>query len=135
MADNKEQEKQITTSIKKIKEPDFSKEVVIDKLLADKRAVDFHFNRMKKEFGDKLTDQQINERIHNLVVRDNVFNAAMHILVPCYEITIDPKHLQAMVDSLLNVDLKLKDAPEGFAKALAKNMMEKEMIFAAVAKE
>lgn len=123
------------STIKKIKEPDFSKEVTIDRLVADKQAVDFHFNRMKKEFGDKMSDADIQKRIHNMVVRDNIFNAAMHIIVPCYEIKIDPKDLQNVIDSFIKGDPRLGKAPYEYVKTMATRLMEKEMLFAVLAKE
>ncbi|MBQ0045376.1 MAG: hypothetical protein KBS35_00600 [Mycoplasma sp.] len=123
------------STIKKIKDPDFSKEVTIDRLVADKQAVDFHFNRMKKEFGDKLSDEDIRKRIHNMVVRDNIFNAAMHIIVPCYEIKIDPKDLQNIIDSFIKGDPRLGKAPYEYVKTMATRLMEKEMLFAVLAKE
>ncbi|MCQ3915345.1 MAG: phage tail assembly chaperone [Mycoplasmoidaceae bacterium] len=137
--EKKEQPKQNTfkaqSTIKKIKEPDFSKEVTIDRLVADKQAVDFHFNRMKKEFGDKLSDQDIQKRIHNMVVRDNIFNAAMHIIVPCYEIKIDPADLQNVTDSFIKADPRLAKAPYEYVKTMATRLMEKEMLFSVLAKE
>ena len=123
------------STIKKIKEPDFSKEVTIDRLVADKQAVDFHFNRMKKEFGDKMSDQEIQKRIHNMVVRDNIFNAAMHIIVPCYEIKIDETDLKNITDSMTKADPRLAKAPVEYVKTMATRMMEKEMLFAVLAKE
>lgn len=126
---------QTGSSIKKIKEPDFSKEVVIDRLIADKQAIDFHFNRMKKEFGDKMSDADIQKRIHNMVVRDNIFNAAMHIIVPCYEINIDSKDLQNIIDSFIKGDPRLSQAPYEYVKTMATRLMEKEMLFAVLAKE
>ncbi|XQP55748.1 MAG: hypothetical protein ACOQNY_02980 [Mycoplasmoidaceae bacterium] len=124
-----------TTTIKKIKEPDFSKEVVIDRLVADKQAVDFHFNRMKKEFGDKLSDQEIHKRIHNMVVRDNIFNAAMHIIVPCYEIKIDEKDIKNIAEAFAKNDPRLAKAPFEYVKMMATRMVEKEMLFAVLSKE
>lgn len=123
------------SSIKKIKDPDFSKEVTIDRLVADKQAIDFHFNRMKKEFGDKMSDADIQKRIHNMVVRDNIFNAAMHIIVPCYEINIDPTDLQNVIDSMIKGDPRLGNAPYEYVKTMARRLMEKEMLFAVLAKE
>lgn len=123
------------STIKKIKDPDFSKEVTIDRLSADKQALDFHFNRMKKEFGDKLSDEDIQKRIHNMVVRDNIFNAAMHIIVPCYEIKIDPKDLQNIIDLMIKSDPRLGRAPYDYVKTMATRLMEKEMLFAVLAKE
>lgn len=133
--EEKPQENKEQSSIKKIKEPDFSKEVVIDRLIADKQAVDFHFNRMKKEFGDKLSDQEIQKRIHSMVVRDNIFNAAMHIIVPCYEIKISSKDLQNVIDSFIKGDPRLGKAPYDYVKTMATRLMEKEMLFAVLAKE
>ncbi|MCQ2957043.1 MAG: hypothetical protein MJ233_04400 [Mycoplasmoidaceae bacterium] len=123
------------STIKKLKDPDFSKEVTIDRLVADKQAIDFHFNRMKKEFGDKMSDADIQKRIHNMVVRDNIFNAAMHIIVPCYEIKIDPTDLQNIIDSFIKGDPRLARAPYEYVKTMATRLMEKEMLFAVLAKE
>lgn len=136
MADtNKQNEGQSTSSIKKIKEPDFSKEVVIDRLVADRQAVEFHFNRMKTEFGDKLSDQEIQRRIHNMVVRDNIFNAAMHIIVPCYEIKIDEKDIDNIANAMTKGNPRLANAPFDYVKNMARRMMEKEILFAVLAKE
>lgn len=123
------------STIKKIKDPDFSKEVTIDRLIADRQAVDFHFNRMKKEFGDKMSDQEIQKRIHNMVVRDNIFNAAMHIIVPCYEIKIDPADLKNVTDSFIKGDPRLSKAPYEYVQTMATRLMEKEMLFSVIAKE
>lgn len=129
------EETKAQSTIKKIKEPDFSKEVVIDRLIADRQAVDFHFNRMKKEFGDKMSDQEIQKRIHNMVVRDNIFNAAMHIIVPCYEIKIADADLKNITDSMIKADPRLAKAPYDYVKTMATRMMEKEMLFSVLAKE
>ncbi|MCQ3907794.1 MAG: hypothetical protein MJ219_03580 [Mycoplasmoidaceae bacterium] len=133
--ENKQENIKGQSTIKKIKDPDFSKEVTIDRLVADKQAVDYHFNRMKKEFGDKLSDQDIRKRIHNMVVRDNIFNAAMHIIVPCYEIKIDGNDLKNVTESMIKADPRLGQAPFEYVKTMATRLMEKEMLFAVLAKE
>ena len=138
MADEikKEENKETKGStIKKIKEPDFSKEVVIDKLTASKEMIDWHFNKMREALGNKATNEEIWKRINSLVLRDNVFNEAMKIIVPCYEIKIIPEQLKQISELLRKGNPSLKEAPEPFVNMMGQRMIEKQMIFACLARE
>jgi hypothetical protein len=64
------------------------KELEITRLFADKNAVEAHRQRLQNIFKNE-TPQQINEKINNLIARDNAFNAAMNEIVKCFEINVD----------------------------------------------
>lgn len=124
------------SEIHKIKEPDFSKEVVIDRVhLLPKHVYEQHRSMMKKTLGNKVSEEEIARRINSLVIRDAIFNEAMKILVPCYEIKIDPKDIDNFVALLRKVQPNLLNAPDDYVKLLARRTIEKEMIFIVLAKE
>jgi len=125
----------LKTTITKIKEPDFSKEVVIKELRATKETVDWHFNQMKKALGEKVSDQEIWQRINSLVLRDNVFNEAMKIIVPCYDIKIDPEDLKNVSEFVRKSNPGLANADEKLINIMAQRMIEKQMVFMQLAKE
>ena len=123
------------STIKKIKEPDFSNEITITKLSASKEMIDWHFNKMKDTFGEKLTNEDIWKRIHSLVLRDNIFNESMKIIVPCYEIKIDPEQLKQIAEIVKKNNKDLEKAPQPYIDMVAQRMIEKQMVFACLAKE
>lgn len=123
------------STITKIKEPDFSKEVTISQLHATKETIDWHFSQMKKALGDKATDQEIWQRINSLVLRDNIFNEAMKIIVPCYEIKLDPEHLKNISNILKTNNKALANTPDQLLTLMAQRMLEKELVFQCLAKE
>lgn len=130
-----EEIKKDESTVRKIKDPDFSKEVTIDRLNASKEMIDWHYSQMKKALGEKATEEEIWKRINSLVLRDNIFNEAMKIIVPCYEINIPDSQLKILSDGIRKANPSLETAPEEYTKMMARRMMEKQMIFGILARE
>ena len=125
----------LKSTIKKIKEPDFSKEIVITRLNATKEAVKWHYENLKKSFGGKLTEQEIWKRINALILRDNVFNEAMKILVSCCEIKIDQDELLKVTQFIKETNKNLTNPNPEYFEIIAKRMIERQLIFDMVEKE
>lgn len=124
---------QFKSTCKKIKEFDFGGEVVIDRLSATKEMVDFHHDRMKTSFPD-MKEKEIWQKINNIVIRDNVFNAAMKKVVDAYEFKIEKEDIDKVVDGLKKANPRLEKAKTEVLEIMAKRMIEKELIFQDVQK-
>lgn len=124
---------QFKSTCKKIKEFDFGGEVVIDRLSATKEMVDFHHDRMKTSFPD-MKEKEIWQKINNIVIRDNVFNAAMKKVVDAYEFKIEKEDIDKVVDGLKKTNPRLEKAKTEVLEIMAKRMIEKELIFQDVQK-
>ena len=119
----------LKSTARKIKEPDFSKEIVITKLNATNEAIKWHYENLKKSFGNKLTEQEIWKRINALILRDNVFNEAMKILVSCCEIKIDIDELKRVTQFIKETNKNLTNMnPQNF-EIMARRMIERQLIF------
>lgn len=124
MADNN----QFKSTLKKIKDFDFSKEIVITKLQASKEVVDFHHDRMKKSFPD-MKEPEIWQKINNIVIRDNVFNAAMKEIVSCYEFNIDDGEIKKISENIKKSSPSFAKAREEVVNLMAQRAIEKELVF------
>lgn len=119
---------QFKSTLKKIKDFDFSKELVISKLQASKEMVDFHHDRMKKSFPD-MKEQEIWQKINNIVIRDNVFNAAMKEIVSCYEFSLDEKEIKNIVENIRKSSPSFEKARDEVLHLMAQRALEKELVF------
>lgn len=126
--------KLLKSTARKIKEPDFSKEIIITRLNATKEAVKWHYQNLKKSFGDKLSEQEIWKRINALILRDNVFNEAMKILVSCCEINIDPDELKNVTQFVKETNKNLPNINPQYFEVIARRMIERQLIFDMVEK-
>ncbi len=124
---------QLKSTCKRVKEFDFSGEVVIDRLNAAKEMVDFHHDRMKKSFPD-MKEQEIWQKINNIVIRDNVFNAAMKKIVSCYEFKIDSEDIKFVVENMKKSNPAFEKAKAEVLNLMAQRAIEKELIFQDVQK-
>lgn len=124
---------QFKSTCKKIKEFDFGGEVVIDRLSATREMVDFHHDRMKKSFPE-MKEKEIWQKINNIVIRDNVFNAAMKKVVDSYEFKIEKEDIDTVVAGLKKANPWLEKAKTEVLEVMAKRMIEKELIFQDVQK-
>lgn len=123
----------LKSTCKRTKEFDFSQEVVIDRLAATPEAVSFHAKRMKETFPN-LSEQEIWEKVNAIVIRDNVFNAAMQKIVPCYEMDINEEEVSRMAEWLRRNNQSLANAEERVLRLIAQRMIEKQLVFEDVQK-
>lgn len=124
---------QLKSTCRRVKEFDFGGEVVIDRLSAAKEMVDFHHDRMKKSFPE-MKEQEIWQKINNIVIRDNVFNAAMKKIVSCYEFKIDSEDIKLVVNNIKKSNPAFEKAREEVLNIMAQRAIEKELIFQDVQK-
>jgi len=124
------------SSIKKISEPDFSKEVVIDRVnLLPERVFRQQQEILKKTFGDRMSDEEVVNRINQMVIRDKIFDTAMKIIVPCYELKVAEQDINDFVKKIKDSNPDMVKAPEEYLKAIATRNIEKQLVFIALAEE
>jgi FKBP-type peptidyl-prolyl cis-trans isomerase (trigger factor) len=113
------------SKIKRIKDPDTSKELVISNLYADKQMIEAHRQRLVNIFKND-TPQQIDQKISNIVIRDNVFNAAMNEIVKSYEINYDEEEIS---NAIVKIKPQFADASDEKLKNIAQKLIAKALIF------
>ncbi|MDR2461693.1 MAG: hypothetical protein LBD05_00580, partial [Mycoplasmataceae bacterium] len=64
------------------------KEIVVNKLFADKNNINMHVEKIKKMFPND-TEKDISMKIQNIVIKDNVFNSAMNEIEKCFKFVLD----------------------------------------------
>jgi len=126
-------QQQLKSTCKRIKEFDFNEEVVIDRLSVTPDAVNFHLKRMKETFPN-MTEQEIWNKVNAIIIRDNVFNAAMQKIVPCYEMHIDQQEIIGLSNWLKNNNPSLANANDNVLAMIAQRMIEKQLVFEDVQK-
>lgn len=127
-------EYQLKSTLKQIKDFDFNGEVVITRLNATREMVDFHHDRMKKSFPE-MKEQEIWQRINNIVIRDNIFNEAMKKIVSSYEFNINSEDIAHVVENMKKGNPAFKNASEEALKIMAQRMIEKELVFRDIQKQ
>lgn len=118
------------STIKKIKDIDFKQKIIINSLHADPKMVDSHLKRLQELFKD-APKEQINQRLNAIVVRDNIFDHAMALIAPCFDINIDEDDVKP-----LEAEIKkgLPNQTDEFIKSIAHRMISKWLIFSELAK-
>jgi len=133
MANENTNPQQLKSTCKRIKEFDFNEEVVIGRLSVTPDAVNFHLQRMKETFPN-MTEQEIWNKVNAIIIRDNVFNAAMQKIVPCYEMHIDQQEIIGLSNWLKNNNPSLANANDNILAMIAQRMIEKQLVFEDVQK-
>jgi len=123
----------LKSTCKRVKDFDFSQEVIIDRLSATPDAVSFHVSRMKETFPN-LSEQEIWNKVNAIIIRDNVFNAAMQKIVPCYEMNIDQEEVTRMADWLRHNNKSLENAEDRILRLIGQRLIEKQLVFEDVQK-
>lgn len=148
MAENENQKKVTQTinkaKITKIKEPEYGKELLVDKLIANPGVVERHIAGVRQTFADTwkragISDEEINRRVNqyvqNIVLRDNEFNLAMQQIVPCYKFEISTEDLGGLAKMMKMADPNLANVNDDLVKMMAQRMVEKELVFVALSNE
>ncbi len=118
----------LKSTVKRIKDFDFSQEVVITRLQASREMVKFHHDRMKKSFPE-MKEEDIWQKINSIVIRDNVFNEAMKKTVTCYEMNINSEDVKQVVENMKKANPNFAQANEQALSLMAQRSIEKELIF------
>ncbi len=72
----------------------------LEKLQIDPQILKMHSERINKVFNN-APEEIRNQQIHNIVVRDNLFNKAMDIITTCYEFDINDEDVKAFEEAVI----------------------------------
>jgi hypothetical protein len=122
---------QLKSTIKKIKEINLDQKILLTQLHADKGLVEQHQQRLKNIFKSD-TQEQLNQKLTNIVIRDNLFNEAMLIVVPCFEIKLDEDEVKSTAEKLKT---QFANASPEVVTNIAGKVITKTLIFQELAKE
>lgn len=117
---------QLKSNGKRVKQEfNYDEKFTVTKLTANKDTVDKQREQLQK-MNSKLTPEQIERQITNIVVRENVFNAIMAHIVSYYEFNLDSAEIEKFAQRFQNV---YKNANPDVAKKIAENMLKKAIIY------
>lgn len=121
----------MSSKCKKISDLDYSHSVIIDKLVGDRQAIENHRNQLKQLYKNE-TDEQIERRITNIVMRDNAFGKIMaEVIVKSFEFEIDPKEVEAAEKRIKE---NFKNIPENAVHVVAEQAIKRDLVFDELAK-
>jgi FKBP-type peptidyl-prolyl cis-trans isomerase (trigger factor) len=106
------------------------KEEVIRSLHADRQTCESHLKKLQELFKTD-SPQQIGQKLHNIIVRENVFNAIMNEVARSFEVTFDQAEVDAITKQLTP---QFQYKPE-YIQEIAKKVITKSLIFQSLAKE
>ncbi|WP_031488824.1 MPN555 family protein chaperone [Ureaplasma canigenitalium] len=107
------------------KDIDWSYTIVLEELRVDPTALENHKQRIEKIFA-KESDEEKAQQLHNIVVRDNLFSAAMDKLAEFYEFEFVDEDIKNLIPRIISAfgEYKNNIAPE-----IAKKIIQKTLIF------
>lgn len=120
----------LLSTIKKIKDLDYNQKFEIKKLFANPDTLETQRNQMKS-INPKATPDEVEKRVFNLVVRDNIFNAIMNYIVTCYEFNIDKSEIEKYSE---RVKVIYKNAPAEKINEITEITLKKTLVFSELAK-
>lgn len=120
----------LLSTIKKIKDLDYNQKFEIKKLFANPDTLEAQRNQMKS-INPKATPDEVEKRVFNLVVRDNVFNAIMNYIVTCYEFSIDKSEIEKYSERVKTI---YKNAPAEKINEITEITLKKTLVFSELAK-
>lgn len=97
---------------------DWDHKIIISDLYIDPEILESHKQRVNSIFKN-LPQEQRDQQVHNIVVRDNILNKAMDYLSSCYQIEFNNEDIEEIKNKLLtdeNVKNKFKDQMDEIAK-------------------
>jgi FKBP-type peptidyl-prolyl cis-trans isomerase (trigger factor) len=119
------------STVKKISEININMEETIKALMIDRSALEMHIRRLTHLFKND-TQQQIEQKLRNILARDNIFNVIMNEVARSYEVTFDG-------DEIKNTAKQLEQHFQGrdpkVVEEIAKKAITKSLIFGEIAKE
>lgn len=99
--EKKEQEQIIEdkSTYKLIEDIDFSKEITINRIFADTNLIAQHRDKLIKGIKN-ISPQALDHEIVQIVIKDNIFSAAMNEIVKHFEFDIDQDYLKFVKENL-----------------------------------
>ncbi|AJQ45086.1 hypothetical protein JM47_00130 [Ureaplasma diversum] len=119
------------STIKAKKEVDWKYTIELEGLYVDPKALEMHRNRVDTIFA-KQSEAERAQQLHNIIVRENLFNKAMDHLADFYEIDINQEDVEDLIPRIMQafgVDSKEK------ATDIANKIIAKGLIFLDLQKE
>ncbi len=120
----------LLSTIKKIKDLDYNQKFEIKKLFANPDTLETQRNQMKS-INPKATTDEVEKRVFNLVVRDNIFNAIMNYIVTCYEFSIEKSEIEKYSERVKTI---YKNAPAEKINEITEITLKKTLVFSELAK-
>ncbi len=120
----------LLSTIKKIKDLDYNQKFEIKKLFANPDTLEAQRSQMKS-INPKATPDEVEKRVFNLVVRDNIFNAIMNYIVTCYEFNIDKSEIEKYSERVKTI---YKNAPAEKINEITEITLKKTLVFSELAK-
>jgi FKBP-type peptidyl-prolyl cis-trans isomerase (trigger factor) len=118
------------STINRVK-PFEEKEIVITKLFGDQNTVAQHEKRLKEIFKND-TDQQIVQKVNNIILRENAINNVMETILPYFEFTINSQDEEKVKSDLANT---FKGMQPVILDSVAEKVIKKKLMFDLIAKE
>ncbi|WP_462217952.1 MPN555 family protein chaperone [Mycoplasmoides genitalium] len=120
-------------SIAKLQKPiQYDKIIEVDRIFADPAFIEQHRQRILASFKDAKESALYHELTH-IVIKDNLFSAAMNEIVSYFEFQINPEELKNVVEGLKR-DV-VKDADEKTIQSIAEKIIKKALVFNFLQKE
>ncbi|WP_462217216.1 MPN555 family protein chaperone [Mycoplasmoides genitalium] len=120
-------------SIAKLQKPiQYDKVIEVDRIFADPAFIEQHRQRILASFKDAKESALYRELTH-IVIKDNLFSAAMNEIVSYFEFQINPEELKNVVEGLKR-DV-VKDADEKTIQSIAEKIIKKALVFNFLQKE
>ncbi|AAC71604.1 hypothetical protein V4Q74_01565 [Mycoplasmoides genitalium] len=120
-------------SIAKLQKPiQYDKVIEVDRIFADPAFIEQHRQRILASFKDAKESALYHELTH-IVIKDNLFSAAMNEIVSYFEFQINPEELKNVVEGLKR-DV-VKDADEKTIQSIAEKIIKKALVFNFLQKE
>ncbi|WP_445997723.1 MPN555 family protein chaperone [Mycoplasmoides genitalium] len=120
-------------SIAKLQKPiQYDKVIEVDRIFADPAFIEQHRQRILASFKDAKESALYHELTH-IVIKDNLFSAAMNEIVSYFEFQINPEELKNVVEGLKR-DVA-KDADEKTIQSIAEKIIKKALVFNFLQKE
>lgn len=113
------------------KDIDWSRVIVLDELRVEPQVLEMHKQRINTVFKD-LPEDQRNQQLHNIVIRDNLFNKAMDYLIQDYTFELDPNEVKLYEDGIIQ---SFGEEKRPYAHEIAEKLIQKNLIFADLQKE
>lgn len=105
--------------------------IVLEDLMVDPKALEVHKQRINTVFA-KQTEEQRAQQLHNIVVRENLFNKAMNYLSDFYEIEVNEEDVKELAPKLARAfGEEMKDKYD----EIARKVIAKSLIFSDIQKE
>lgn len=104
---------------------DWNTTIYISDLEIDPQVLEMHKQRINTVFAN-LSQEERDQQVQNVVLRDNLFSKAMDILVTYYDFDINPEDLKNFEDGIITA---FGEEKRPYAEEIAKKLIMKALIF------